>query len=422
MVEYGLIGEKLGHSFSVKIHQCFGNDSYCLREIPREELDSFMKAADFEGLNVTIPYKQAVMDYCHMDEVCSRIGSVNTIVKEDDGLYAYNTDYLGFLYMTGRAGISFKGKKAVILGNGGTAKTAVYALQKEEAGEIILLSRRPEETRLGFPGCRVISYQDKDEFKDVEIIVNTTPVGMYPNNGASPVSLNDFPKAESVVDVVYNPMRTALLLQAEEKGLKYTDGLPMLVAQAWYAEALFFHKNMEPDDNDISDMEKTIEILRKSVSNICLVGMPGCGKSTVGSELAKRLGFAFIDTDEEFLRIHEMKAGDYITTYGEEAFRIKEAEVVAEVCKKTGVVIATGGGSILRKENRQAMHQNGIIVFLQRDMELLERSGRPLSASDEALKRLYEVRKPIYESMADLRIKVSEGNPYRAVEEIQRFF
>lgn len=419
-MEYGLIGEKLGHSFSPAIHGMFGNSEYVLKEIPREDIHTFMEQKKFRGINVTIPYKQDVMEHCVCDEVCLAIGSANTVVNRDGTLYAYNTDYLGFQYMTRRAGISFSGKKVVIFGSGGTAKTAVYAVKKAGAAKVILLSRRKESLIGVFPDCEVADYSQQEIFADAEVLVNTTPVGMYPKNGEIPAELTLFTRVEAIVDVIYNPMRTALLLEGMKRGITVTDGFPMLVAQAWYANCHFRGTESMPDAEE--RIEKVISALRRQLCSIALVGMPGSGKTTVGKILAEKLGRIFYDSDEVFLEKYGMAAGEYITAYGEAEFREKESEVIEELTARTGIVLSTGGGSVLREKNRTLLHQNGFVIYLDRPVNYLAREERPLSSGDDAIKRLFDERQPLYEETADLRIAVTEGNAEAAVDKIIDFW
>ena len=409
-MNYGLLGETLKHSFSPQIHNAFGIEDYILKEVSGADLDAFMTAKDFTALNVTIPYKEAVIPYCVQDEVSKAIGSVNTVVNRDGVLYAYNTDCLGFLYMATKAGISFTDKKVVVLGSGGTAKTAVYVARQEKASEIIVVSRSGSGISEVFGDVKTADYSQADLYKDAQIIVNTTPLGMYPNVQAQAVDLDVFMNAEAVVDVVYNPLLTALTLQAKKKGLKYVNGLPMLVAQAYFAQRYFYNEEPKVKPGDDVLIEKVIADIEAQVRNIVLIGMPGCGKSTVGKILAEKLGRTFIDTDEEFAKKEGMLAGEYIEKYGEVAFRDAESCVVKEFCKEKSLVIATGGGSILREENRDAMMQNSLIVYLDRDLCKLATDGRPLSKNMDRLQKLYEIRQPIYVNLADIHLKVEEGN------------
>ena len=417
-MKYGLLGEKLKHSFSPQIHNAFGIEDYILKEVPREEIDAFMKAKDFTAMNVTIPYKEAVIPYCVQDEVSKVIGSVNTVVNREGTLYAYNTDCLGFLYMATEAGITFTGKRVVVLGSGGTAKTAVYVARQEGASEIVVVSRSGANISEVFGDVKTADYTQTEAYQDGEIVVNTTPLGMYPNVQAQAVDLDVFKQVEAVVDVVYNPLLTALTLQAKKKGIKYTNGLPMLVAQAYFAQRYFYNEEPKVKSGDEVLIKQVISDIEAQVRNIVLIGMPGSGKSTVGKALAERLGRTFVDTDEEFAKAEGMLAGEYIEKYGEVAFRDAESRVVKEFAKEKSLVFATGGGSILREENRDDMMQNGLIIYLDRELCKLATDGRPLSGNMERMQKLYEMRHPIYVNLADKVIKVEEGAVNSIVEQI----
>ena len=417
-MKYGLLGEKLKHSFSPQIHKAFGIEDYILKEVPRDEMDAFMKAKDFTAMNVTIPYKEAVIPYCVQDEVSKAIGSVNTVVNCEGTLYAYNTDCLGFLYMASEAGITFTGKKVVVLGSGGTAKTAVYVARQEGASEIVVVSRSGANISEVFGDIKTADYTQTEAYQDGEIVVNTTPLGMYPNVQAQAVDLDVFKQVEAVVDVVYNPLLTALTLQAKKKGIKYTNGLPMLVAQAYFAQRYFYNEEPKVKSGDEVLIKQVISDIEARVRNIVLIGMPGSGKSTVGKALAERLGRSFVDTDEEFAKAEGILAGEYIEKYGEVAFRDAESRVVKEFAKEKSLVIATGGGSILREENRDAMMQNSLIIYLDRELCKLATDGRPLSGDMERMQKLYEMRHPIYVNLADKVIKVEEGAVNSIVEQI----
>ncbi len=417
-MRYGLLGEKLIHSFSPQIHAALGIKDYSLKEVLREELDDFMKRREFSAMNVTIPYKEAVIPYCVQDEVSKEIGSVNTVVNREGTLYAYNTDCLGFLYMATEAGISFGGKKVVVLGSGGTAKTAVYVARKEKASEIVVVSRRGSDISAVFGDVKTADYTQTEIYHDAQIIVNTTPLGMYPNVQARAVDLDVFLKPEAVVDVVYNPLRTALTLQAMKKGIKYTNGLPMLVAQAYFAQRYFYNEEPKVKPGDDALLKRVIEDIENRVRNIVLIGMPGSGKSTVGKLMAEKLGRIFVDTDEEFFKQEGMNAGTYIEKFGETAFREAESRIVKEFTKEKSMVIATGGGSILREDNRDAMRQNSFIVYLDRELCKLATEGRPLSGDIERMRKLYETRSPIYVNLADLVMKVEEDATETIAEQI----
>lgn len=383
---YGLLGRRLGHSWSVPIHQALGCEDYRLIELEPEELGNFLRREDIGGLNVTIPYKRDVMAFCDViDEGAKAIGSVNTLVRRGGKLYGYNTDIDGFLYMLRRARISLMGKKVVVLGSGGASLTAQAAARREGAREVVVVSRAGPDNYENLP----------QRHGDAEVLVNTTPVGMWPDMTGRPVDLFAFPDMEAVADVIYNPGRTGLLLQAKKGGLRRAGGLPMLVAQAKRAEELFFDKVI-PD----GETENIIAQLWRDRTNLVLVGMPGCGKTTVGRALARLSGKPFVDLDEEIVRRAGKSIPDIFREEGEAAFRELEAQVLADVCARSGQVIATGGGAVLRAENRAAMRRTGWVYFLCRNLEELPTDGRPLSQKG-SLEEMYRVRKPLYSAAAD---------------------
>ena len=399
---YGLLGRKLGHSWSVPIHQALGCEDYRLIELEPEALGDFLRREDIGGLNVTIPYKREVMAFCDViDEGAKAIGSVNTLVRRGGKLYGYNTDIDGFLYMLRRARISLMGKKVVVLGSGGASLTAQAAAKREGAREVVVVSRTGLDNYENLP----------QRHGDAEALVNTTPVGMWPRLEEAPVDLRLLPAVTDVVDVIYNPGRTNLLLQAsgwnrnefyyddlglwDERYFRCAGGLSMLAAQAKRAEELFFDRTI-PD----GDTEKIVAWLWQDRTNIVLVGMPGCGKTTVGRELAQLSGKPFVDLDEEIVRRAGKSIPDIFREEGEAAFRELEAQVLADVCARSGQVIATGGGAVLRAENRAAMRRTGWVYFLCRNLEELPTDGRPLSQKG-SLEEMYRVRKPLYSAAAD---------------------
>ena len=399
---YGLLGRKLGHSWSVPIHQALGCKDYRLIELEPEALGDFLRREDIGGLNVTIPYKRDVMAFCDViDEGAKAIGSVNTLVRREGKLYGYNTDIDGFLYMLRRARISLMGKKVVVLGSGGASLTAQAAAKREGAREVVVVSRTGPDNYENLP----------QRHGDAEALVNTTPVGLWPRLEEAPVDLRLLPAVTDVVDVIYNPGRTNLLLQAsgwnrnefyyddlglwDERYFRCAGGLSMLVAQAKRAEELFFDRTI-PD----GDTEKIVAWLWQDRTNIVLVGMPGCGKTTVGRELARLSGKPLADLDEEIVRRAGKSIPDIFREEGEAAFRELEAQVLADVCARSGQVIATGGGAVLRAENRAAMRRTGWVCFLCRNLEELPTDGRPLSQKG-SLEEMYRVRKPLYSAAAD---------------------
>ena len=383
---YGLLGRKLGHSWSPPIHAALGCEGYRLIELKPEELGNFLSRPDIGGLNVTIPYKRDVMPFCDViDETAKAIGSVNTLVRRSDGkLYAWNTDAAGFRWMAERAGISLADKKVVILGSGGASLTAQAVSRAMGAREVIVVSRSGED-----------NYETLSRHADTEIIVNTTPVGMYPAVGASPVDLTAFPRCEGVLDVIYNPRRTALLLQAEELGIPCSDGLPMLVAQAKAAEEHFFEKTIPNSEN-----ERILAMLRQEMTNIVLIGMPGCGKSTLGLALAELTGRESIDLDQRVVEKAGCPIPQIFAEQGEPAFRDLEREVTAEIGKLSGKIILTGGGVVKDRRNYAPLHQNGRIYHLMRDLSVLPTDGRPISQSTD-LTVLWREREPLYTAFRD---------------------
>ncbi|MGM9619500.1 MAG: shikimate kinase [Oscillospiraceae bacterium] len=382
----GLLGEKLGHSYSPAIHAMLGDYEYELYEKTPEELADFLANGEFHGLNVTIPYKKTVLPYCaELSDAAQRIGSVNTLVRRADGsLYGDNTDAFGFASMVKKSGVDPTGKKAVVLGSGGASVTVCDVLRHMGAGSVTVISRRGED-----------NYENLFRHGDAEILVNTTPVGMYPNNGAAAVDLAAFPRCEAVLDIVYNPARTALLLQAERLGIPHAGGLHMLVAQAKRSSELF--QSCAIDDGEIGRIEG---VLSRSMQNIVLVGMPGCGKSTLAARLGRALEREVLDADAEIEKAAGMSIPEIFQRYGEEEFRRRETEVLAELGKRSGAVIATGGGAVLREENYPLLHQNGLIFWVRRDVGRLPKEGRPVSLKSD-LNTLYETRLPRYQRFAD---------------------
>lgn len=387
-MEYGLLGETLGHSFSPQIHRALAGYDYRLLPTPPEEVEPLLRRRDFKGLNVTIPYKQTVIPLC--DEVEPRaaaIGAVNTIVNRGGRLLGYNTDIDGLIYLGRRTGVDMAGKKVVILGSGGTSRTAQAAARALDAGEIVVVSRRGEN-----------NYDNLDRHADAQVLINTTPVGMYPRCGEAPVSLDDFPRLTGLLDVVYNPLRTALILAAERRGIPCSGGLPMLVAQAWRAAERF-------TDADIPErrVEEVLHGLFAAQRNVVLIGMPGCGKTTVGQALARRLGKDFVDVDEEIARTAGLSIPEIFAREGEEGFRRRESQAVRAAGSRTGCVISTGGGVVTRRENLWPLRQNGAVIHLLRCLSALPTEGRPLSQQTPA-EELWRRRAPLYAAFADYTV------------------
>ena len=398
-MDYGLIGEKLGHSYSKLIHEKFGFYTYELKEIPRDELDAFMRAKDFKGINVTIPYKQDVIKYLdYVDDKASTIGAVNTVVNKDGKLYGYNSDYFGLKTLLDCNEFDLKNKKVLILGTGGTSKTAYAVCEDSGASFLCKVSRSAKDGAL--------SYEDVyEKHSDASYIVNTTPAGMYPNLDGMSVDLRRFTNLEGVADVIYNPLRTRLIEEAEELEIKNCSGLRMLVYQAVAACEFFIGK--KPDDN-VS--ESIITELVNENENIVLTGMPGSGKSTIGKELSASLKKEFIDTDALIVEREKREISDIFATDGEAYFRNVEKEVIKEVSLRKNVIISTGGGCILNPENIKNLKANGRIFFLDRKPEdLVPTDDRPLANEKSKIMKLYEDRLPIYQRTADYIINGEVG-------------
>ena len=381
----GLLGKTLGHSYSPQIHSFLGNYSYRLFEKQPEEIADFVSNGDFTGLNVTIPYKKDVIPFCtELSERAAKLGAVNTIVRRKAGsIIGHNTDYFGFQSMVHRIGVCVKGKKALVLGSGGASATAVFVLQ-EMGANVIVISRNGDN-----------NYGNLHLHSDASLIVNATPVGMYPNNGQSPLDLAVFPHLEGVLDMIYNPAKTKLLLDAEKMGIATENGLWMLVAQAKESAEWFTGKKIS------NDLIGTIHRnLQKQMQNIVLIGMPGCGKSTIGKILAERTGKKFVDADDEIINLAQISIPEIFTQYGEDHFRMLETKVLDALGKQSGLIIATGGGCVTRNENYPLLHQNSTVFWLQRDISSLPKDGRPLSQLNK-LEDMYSVRKPMYQRFAD---------------------
>ena len=411
-MHYGLIGEKLGHSFSAEIHQMLKSNPYELVELSLDEIESFFTKKDFSAINVTIPYKTAVIPYLsYVDKAANEIGAVNTVVNKNGELWGYNTDFYGLSALISHAGITLQNKKVAILGTGGTSKTALAVAKSLGAKEVLLVSRNA--------GDGVITYQELTNFHtDIEVLINTTPVGMYPNTEATPVGVSVFPKLSGVIDAIYNPLCTQLILDAQKRGIPAEGGLYMLVAQAVRASELFLNCTYEADT-----AEHIYQTILNKTENIVLSGMPGAGKSTVGRLLAQELNRPFFDLDEEIVRLAGRSIPEIFATDGEATFRNLETEVLREVlANQKGIVLATGGGAVLRDENVDLLHRNGKICFLDRPLEaLLSTSDRPLANSEEAIRRRYEERYERYCTTADYRID-ADASPEEVVRRTRKEF
>ncbi len=398
----GLLGRKLGHSYSPAIHGLLADYEYRLYEKEPEDVAEFVRSGSWDGLNVTIPYKKTVIPHCDLlTPLAEELGSVNTLVRLGDGrIMGDNTDAWGFDQLLGRVVPQCAGKKALVLGSGGASAT-VQAILRLADVKTVVISRSGEN-----------NYDNLERHADAQILVNTTPVGMYPQNGESPVDLDRLPKLEAVLDLIYNPARTKLILDAEARGIPCASGLYMLVAQAVCASEMWTGAVTSE-----SKMGAVWKQIAASMENIVLIGMPGCGKSTVGKYLAKELGRTFADADAEIVR----RVGDipqFFAAHGEEAFRTVETEVLRELGKQSGLVIATGGGCVTRPENYSLLHQNSKIIWIRRNPEQLPMDGRPVSQRD-GVAALYETRKPLYEQFADVTVD-NEGTIGEAVTQILR--
>lgn len=401
---FGLLGERLNHSLSREIHAMLGDDNYQLFEVASKQLSLFLTSYNFAGINVTIPYKRTVMPMLSKtSELSRRVGCVNTVLRrQSDGrLFGYNTDVYGFSYMIDSAGINVAGKKCVIIGDGGGAASVRVSLEDHGAGKIVNITRSKYA-------------QIPKNHPDAQILINATPVGMFPENGKAPTSLAGLDSLEAVCDLVYNPLKTALLLDAESRGIKAVNGLPMLVAQAKRARELF--TGTEIDDAVIPQIISTIE---KKQRNVIIIGMPGSGKSTVGKALAARLGKRHIDIDDAVMKLYGRSPERIIRREGENAFRRTEHVAAEWAGKQPSAVVSAGGGIVLRADNKNALRQNGDIIFINRDLTNLELEGRPLSQS-KSIEDLYAERMPLYREWCDYEVD-NNGTVEETVEQIVKF-
>lgn len=398
----GLLGRHLAHSYSPQIHSYLGDYPYEIFEREPEAVEAFIRHGDFTGINVTIPYKKTVIPYLdELSDTAAKMGAVNTIVRRDGKLIGHNTDYFGFASMVEKSGLHISGKKVLVLGSGGASNTAVSVL-REKGARVVVISRTGEN-----------HYGNLQLHRDASLIVNATPVGMYPNAGESPVELDLFPALEGVLDIIYNPARTKLLLEAEHRGLVTENGLWMLVAQAKESAQWFTQKKL-PDE-----IIGTIHgALKNQMENIVLIGMPGCGKSTIASLLAQTLGRNAVDADKEIEAEAGIAIPEIFAQYGEEAFRRLETKVLSRLGQRSGLVIATGGGCVTREENYPLLHQNSRILWITRDIDRLPTDGRPLSASGK-LQQMYEIREPMYRRFADLTVS-NDAEPSETIQNILR--
>ena len=394
-MEYGLIGGKLGHSYSKTIHELLCGYSYELCPLPTEaDARAFLQRRQFKAINVTIPYKKLVMEYCsYIDPRAKAIGAVNTVVNKNGLLYGYNTDYMGFAHLCDAHGVSFAGKTVLILGTGGTHNTTSAVARDKGAARILTVSRRPD------PEKGELSYADAVH-SGAQIVLNTTPAGMYPNVGVCNLDVAAMPGLEAVVDVVYNPNKTELILRAEEAGVPVAvGGLEMLVAQALYAAEYFLDRKFEDASGEI---RRITAALRREMLNIALIGMPSSGKTTLGKLLAKQLHRPFVDLDEEIVKADGRSIPDIFAAEGEEGFRARETAQTRRFGKEKGQLLSCGGGVVKRPENLRALRQNGVVLFLDRPVEALAvGGGRPLSSSMDALRTMEAQRRPLYLAAAD---------------------
>lgn len=406
MKQFGLIGERLKHSHSKTLHALLADYAYDLWPMPEEALDSFLRNGAFDGMNVTIPYKKAVIPYLtDMGETAGRIGCVNTIVRRIDGtLFGDNTDAYGMTVMANRAGISFAGQKTLVLGSGGTSMTACDVV-RQNGGTAVVISRSGEN-----------NYENLEKHADAAYLINTTPVGMYPNMEAQPVDLTRLPRLRGVLDAVYNPLRTNLLMQAEALGIPCEGGLSMLVYQAVRACELFTGQGVAPER-----AQKAEHALRKTVTNLVLVGMPGCGKSTLGAALANALDMPLVDIDHEIEKEAGMPIPAIFAQEGEDGFRKREAEMVERFGATGGKVLVTGGGAVKSQTNRVWIKRNGCVVHITRSLDALPTEGRPLSQNRERLSLLWQERKAMYEACADATI-ANDGALEACAQKIKEAF
>jgi len=403
-MKFGLLGRHLPHSYSPRIHACLGDYPYSLFEVEPDQLADFLNEKDFDGLNVTMPYKKDVIPFLNtLSPEAKRLGAVNTIIKKDDLLIGYNTDHFGFRSMLQHCNVDPKGKKVLVLGSGGASNTVVAVLEEMNASTIVI-SRFGEN-----------NYRNLSAHEDAEIIVNTTPVGMYPETNASPIDLTLFPRLTAVLDVIYNPAKTKLLQEAEKRELITENGLWMLVAQA-KASAELFTGNTLAD----SVLPEVYTKLKREMENIVLIGMPGCGKTTTATHLAKTLGRKLIDLDASVIELAGCSIAEIFAKDGEETFRRLETEVLSRYGKASGFVIATGGGSVTRPENYFHLHQNATIFWLTRALHKLPTEGRPLSQGGR-LEQMYAARKPLYEAFSDYTVS-NDGTIDEAVSAILSYY
>lgn len=408
-MRYGLIGEKLGHSFSKEIHERIADYEFDLIPLNKEEFKEFMEKKDFAAINVTIPYKKDVIPYLdEMDEHAKAIGAVNTIVNKDGKLKGYNTDFTGFLYMVKKHNVHMEGKKVLVIGNGGASAAIQAVVHHEKARELVVVDV--------VPGNGAVSYDEMfANHLDAEIIINTSPIGMYPRIGNAPIDITMFHMCEAVMDVIYNPILTRLCFEAQECDIKRVNGLEMLIGQAKQSVEFFLDKQI--DDSVIDEIYQ--DMLRERC-NIVLIGMPSAGKTTIGKMLEERMGKEFVDLDDVIIEKAGMSIPEIFEKSGEAGFRAIETEVAIELAKCNNKIIATGGGTIKHKVNMDYLRQNGITIFIDRDVDKLISSdpNRPLSSSKEALHQMHKERRPLYQKYAAY-VAVNNSDIDATVSEIE---
>lgn len=408
IMQYGLIGEKLGHSFSKIIHEKLADYTYDLHPLPKQELASFLEKKEFRAINVTIPYKIDVMPYLYeIDQRAQAVGSVNTIVNRNGNLYGYNTDFGGFLYLLKHNNIDVKNKKVLVLGKGGASKAIIAVLHYLQAKQIITVYYKQSNDAITYEQCQKLH-------NDADVIINTTPVGMYPNLDGCPIDLEHYTNCNAVVDIIYNPIKTKLLLEAQKHNMIAVGGLEMLIAQAKYAVEIFLNTSIP--EYKIDDIYKQMLFEKK---NVVLIGMPSSGKTTIGAELAKLLHKDFVDIDAQIVSKIGMPISNYFEQYGENAFREIETEVTKEFAGKNNIVISTGGGCIKKPENMLYLSMNGVILLVERDLsKLIVGEGRPLSSSINAIEKMYQERFPLYMRYSQKSIQNNTTTEY-AVKQAQ---
>lgn len=403
-MKYCLIGEKLGHSYSSFIHNRMGVE-YSLQPFPASDLSNFVENCKFNGFNVTIPYKKAIIPYLNgISKEAEKIGAVNTVINKNGKLFGYNTDYFGLAYALKKANIVLKNKNVIILGSGGASLTAQTVCLDQKAKSVTVVSRTGQ-----------VNYDNVYDKKNTQVVINCTPVGMFPDYNESVIGLSEFPLLEGVFDLIYNPLRTKLILQAQSLGVKVGNGLRMLVAQAVKSEEIWQNKKFS--DSDIENVYK--ELLREKL-NVVLIGMACCGKSTVGKSLAEKLGKNYVDTDEEIYNTFGKTPQDIILKQGESVFRQNEREVVKNVAKLGNYVISTGGGVCLDNNNVVDLKMNGIVILINRNLDLLNCENRPISKT-EGIKELYARRKSVYENAKDFTVE-NNSTVSDAVEEVEKIY